>query len=77
MHDKGDHDEYLAVWVDDFLSVGKDPNEFLTLLEEKGYIVKGVSPPAYHLGEDFVLVTEAENVLTWGSHTFVKKMLLK
>jgi hypothetical protein len=24
MHDKGDHSEYFAVWVDDLLYVGKD-----------------------------------------------------
>ena len=77
MRDKGDHYEYLAVWVDDLLYVGKDPNEFFGLLKDKVYIVKGVGPPTYHLGGDFIRVTEPENVLTWGSHTFVKKMLLK
>jgi hypothetical protein len=75
--DKVDHYEYLAVWVDDLLYVGKDSKGFFGLLKEKGYTVKGVGSPTYHLGGDFVRVTEPENVLNWGSHTFLKMMLLK
>ena len=77
MHDNGDHYEYLAVWVDDLFYVGKDANAFCKLLDKKGYKLKGVGMPSYHLGGDFERVKEPFEVLTWGSTTFVKKMFLK
>ena len=77
MRDKGDHYEYIAVWVDDLLYVGHDPESFFQLHKEKGYKLKGVGAPTYHLGGYFARVEDPEPMLTWGSHTFVKKMLAK
>ena len=45
-------------------------------MKDKGYIVKGVGLPIYHLGGDFVRVNEPESVLNCGPHTFAKKMFL-
>ena len=77
MLDCGDHWEYVATWVDDLLYIGMEPEKFYATLRELGYKLKGVGEPTYHLGGDFKRVKEPEDVLTWGSHTFVKKMLSK
>ena len=77
MKDCGDHYEYLATWVDDLLYIGHNPNCFYKLITDLGFKLKGVQYPTYHLGGDFKRVNEPEPMLTWGSHTFVKKMLLK
>jgi hypothetical protein len=77
MRDCGDHYEYVATWVDDLLYIGHNPDVFYKAITDMGYKLKGVGFPSYHLGGDFKRVTEPEDVLTWGSHTFVKKMLSK
>jgi len=67
------HWEYVATHVNDLLYCGKDPKRFYKMLREFGFKLK----PTYHLGGDFKRMKEPEAMLTWGSHTFVKKMLSK
>jgi len=57
------------------LYAGRNPNAFFGKLRELGYKLKGVGMPSYHLGGDFKRVSEPESVLTWGSVTYVKRLL--
>ncbi len=78
MKDCGTHYEYVATWVDDLLYAGKEPAKFYKGLDDMGFTLKGVGPPVYHLGGDFKRVERANGekpVLTWGSHTYVQRML--
>ena len=75
MKDCGDHWEYVCTWVDDLLYAGSDGEGFFQELRDIGYKLKGVGEPSYHLGGDFKRVTEPENMLLWGSYTYIKKML--
>ena len=77
MRSQGDSWEYVATWVDDLLHVGDNGAQFYKDLENWGFKLKVVGTPKFHLGGDFVRVESPEPVLTWGSHTFVKKMLSK
>ena len=46
--------EYIAVYVDDLAIVMKDPNEFVTILEQKyNFKLKGTGPISVHLGMSF------------------------
>ena len=54
MRDKGDHYEYIAVYVDDLLICSKDPQAIVTMLtEDNGFKLKGTGPIAFHLGCDY------------------------
>ena len=76
MKDCGDHHEYVCTWVDDLLHAGKRGEGFFEDLKDLGYKLKGVGAPRYHLGGDFRRVEHPEpGMLTWGSYTYVKKML--
>ena len=75
MKDLGDHWEYLCTWVDDLLYADNNGEQFYQDLRNAGYKLKGVGTPTYHLGGDFKRVTDPEEVLTWGSHTYIQKML--
>ncbi len=75
MKDCGSHWEYVCTYVDDVIYGGKDPKAYFQNLLDMGYKLKGVGEPKYHLGGDFTRVREPESVLTWGSHTYVKRMM--
>jgi hypothetical protein len=68
MCDKGDDYKYLAVWVDDLLYVGKDPNGFFGLLNEKRYIVKGLDP-LHIILEEILCVSLDLKMYLLGDHT--------
>ena len=69
------HYEYVCVYIDDIMMMGKNPEEFFkTLTEKYNYQLKGVSEPTYHLGGDFF--RDPDGTLTWGASTYIKKMLL-
>jgi Reverse transcriptase (RNA-dependent DNA polymerase) len=54
MRDRGDHYEYIAVYVDDLLIVSCEPNEIVKILEEiHKFKLKGSGPTSFHLGCDF------------------------
>jgi Reverse transcriptase (RNA-dependent DNA polymerase) len=69
------HYEYVCVYVDDLMVIGKNPKDFLdTLTEKYHYQLKGVGKPSYHLGGDFF--RDPDGTLAWGASTYVKKMLI-
>jgi len=54
MRDKGDHYEYVAVYVDDLLICSKDPKAIITNLEvDNKFKLKGTGPVTFHLGCDY------------------------
>jgi hypothetical protein len=55
MRDKGDHYEYLAVYVDDLLIASKNPQAIIDSLTSKpvNFKLKGTGPVIYHLGCDY------------------------
>ena len=54
MRDKGDHYEYIAVYVDDLLIVSRDPEAITnTLTDVHKFKLKGTGPVKFHLGCDF------------------------
>ncbi|MGH7973993.1 MAG: reverse transcriptase domain-containing protein, partial [bacterium] len=68
----GDHYEYICVYVDDLIAVGKKPMDIIDELR-KVFKLKGVGPPSYFLGMDFK--RGVDGVLGLGSETYVKKIL--
>jgi hypothetical protein len=55
MRDKGDHYEYVAVYVDDLLIASREPQTIITALETTHkFKLKGSGPTEFHLGCDFV-----------------------
>jgi len=76
MKDCGTHYEYICTYVDDLLFVGKDPEAFFDRLKNvHDFKLKGVGEPEYHLGGDFKRTTHPESFLTWGSKTYIKRMM--
>ena len=57
MRRKGDHYEYLAIYVDDLLAWGKEP---LKIIEEvqKSFKLQGIGFPDYYLGADVNPINE-------------------
>ena len=54
MRDKGDHYEYIGVYVDDLEIASKDPQAIIdTFINKYKFSLKGVGPLSYHLGCDF------------------------
>ncbi|MGH7954810.1 MAG: reverse transcriptase domain-containing protein, partial [Gloeomargaritales cyanobacterium] len=72
MKDCGDHYEYICVYVDDLIAVGKRPMDIIDELR-KIFKLKGVGPPSYFLGMDFK--RGQDGVLGLGSETYIKKIL--
>ena len=69
------HYEYVCVYVDDLMVMGKNPDDFFaTLTNTYGYKLKGVGDPAYHLGGNFF--RDADGTLAWGARSYVEKMLV-
>ena len=55
MHDKGDHYEYIAMYVDDLLIGLKEPWAIIDMLEgPHKFKLKGSGPITFHLGCDFM-----------------------
>ena len=54
MRDCGNHDEYIAVYVDGFANwVSKDPSEIIKiLLKQHNFKIKGTCAISFHLGCD-------------------------
>ena len=75
MRDKGDHYEYVVVYVDDLLYAGKNAKQFWEDVRSMGYKLKGVGPPDYHLGATFERVKDPEPFMTWGPVRYIQKIL--
>ena len=67
--------EYVLVYVDDLMLIGKNPQVFFdSLINDHGFQLKGVGKPSYHLGGDFF--RDSDGTLAWGANSYVKKMLV-
>ena len=75
MKDKGDHYEYVVVYVDDLLYAGKDPKQYWNDVLAMGYKLKGVGVPTYHLGATFERVNGPEKMMTWEAVHYIQKIL--
>ena len=78
MRDKGDHYEYVVVYVDDLLYAGRNAEQYWKDVKSMGYKLKGVGPPTYHLGATFERVKEPgtdKTVMTWGPVRYIQKIL--
>ena len=54
MRNKGDHYEYVVVYVDSLAIASKDPQAIIDLFEgDFGFKLKGTGPVAFHLGCDY------------------------
>ena len=53
MRKKGDHYEYIAMWMDDLLVFSKTPMEIINTIKET-YDLKGVGSPENYLGSDYL-----------------------
>ena len=72
--DRGDHYDYVCVYVDDLMALSKNPQEFFDELVNKyKFILKGVGPPEYHLGGDFG--RDPDGTLFWGAKSYIKKLM--
>ena len=75
MKDCTTHYEYVLVYVDDLMFIGKKPQEFFdSLKDEHGFNLKGVGTPSYHLGGDFF--RDPDGTFAWGAQSYVAKMLI-
>jgi hypothetical protein len=75
LKDCGTHYEYVCVYVDDLMVMGKNPDEFFkSLTDDYGYKLKGVGDPAFHLGGNFF--RDSDGTLAWGARSYVEKMLV-
>ena len=73
--DCGTHYEYVCVYVDDLMVIGKNPEVFMEALTTKyKYKLKGVGSPFYHLGGDFF--RDPDGTLAWGASSYIKKMII-
>ena len=74
MIDKGDHYEYIAVYVDDLLVVSRDPGSLIdVLLKKYKFKLKGTGPISYHLGCDFF--RDDDGNLCYAPRKYIEKML--
>ena len=58
MRRKGDHYEYIAIYVDDLLAWGRNPIEIIQEVQ-KSFKLQGIGFPDYYLGADVNSVNEA------------------
>mgnify|MGYP000107799768 CR=1 FL=1 len=74
MRDKGDHYEYIAVYVDDLLIASRVPEVIIkTLMEEHKFKLKGTGPISFHLGCDFG--RDEDGTLYYAPKKYIEKIL--
>jgi hypothetical protein len=74
MRDKGDHYEYIAVYVDDLMILSKDPQGIVDIFEKDySFTVKGTGPVDYHLGCDFF--RDKDGTLCYAPRKYIEKLL--
>jgi Reverse transcriptase (RNA-dependent DNA polymerase) len=74
MRDRGNHYEYIAVYVDDLLIASGEPNEIVKILEEiHKFKLKGSGPTSFHLGCDFF--QDEDGVLCYAPKRYIQRML--
>lgn len=74
MRDKGDHYEYIAVYVDDLLIASRNPQEIIDGLEgDPGkFKLKGTGPVKFHLGCDYW--RDEDGTLCVGPQKYIERM---
>lgn len=78
MKDISTYYNYVCVYVDDLVFVGRNPYGFFSNLMNLGYKLKGVGIPSYHLGGDFKSIDEPNtnrSTLVWVEVSYLKRML--
>jgi Reverse transcriptase (RNA-dependent DNA polymerase) len=74
MRDKGDHYEYIAVYVDDLLIASREPSKIVKILEEiHKFKLKGSGPTSFHLGCNFF--RDEDGVLCYAPKRYILRML--
>ena len=74
MRRKGDHYEYIAVYVDDLAIAMENPKEFVdTLVNDYKFKLKGTGPISFHLGMDFS--RDPDGTLCITPKKYIEKML--
>jgi Reverse transcriptase (RNA-dependent DNA polymerase) len=74
MRDRGDHYEYIAVYLDDLLIASYEPDEIVKTLEElHKFKLKGSGPTSFHLGCDFF--RDKDGVLCYAPKKYILRML--
>ena len=59
---KGDHYEYIGVFVDDILVFSKHPEKIIKAIQDTlGYDLKGIGPPEYYNGADMSFNSDTQN----------------
>jgi hypothetical protein len=72
MRDKGDHYEYLGVYVNDLEIASRSPNEIIQeLLTTYKFKLKGTGPMTYHLGCDFT--RDGDDVLVQSPEKYLER----
>jgi hypothetical protein len=75
MKDCGTHYEYVLVYVNNLMFLGKKPQViFDSLTAYHGFKLEGVGNPSYHLGGDFF--RDSGGTLAWGAQSYVEQMLI-
>ena len=65
--------EYIAVYVDDLAFAMKQPQSFVTVLQEKyKFKVKGTGPLEFHLGADFV--RDSDGTLMMSPRKYIERL---
>ena len=72
MRDKGDHYEYIAVYVDDLLIASKNPQAIIDALEAVPFKLKGTGPIEFHLGCNFG--REEDGTLYFGPQKYIERL---
>ena len=74
MRDKGDHYEYVVVYVDDLWLASKLPEELAQDLEKRfGFKLKGTGPTSFHLGADYF--RDAHGTMCMAPKRYIDKMI--
>jgi hypothetical protein len=74
MRDKGDHYEYVAVYVDNIVIVSKDPQAIVDDLKGKHeFKLKGTGEIEYHLGCDYF--RDENGVLCFAPRRYIERMI--
>jgi len=75
MRDKGDHYEYIAVYVDDLMILSKDPQPIVDKLQgpPHNFKLKGTGDISFHLGCDFF--RDATGASCYAPRKYIEKIL--
>ena len=73
MRDKGDHYEYIVVYVDNLAIASKDPQSIIdVLMGDFKFKLKGTGPLAFHLGCDYF--RDKDGVLCFAPKKYIMKL---